>query len=156
MSRYQDHRPLESCRLDSHIYLLAKWDARSSYDTGEHFESTEGLVVVQYLEERYHLSWDKFRGLPIGADDAERRKFMQYCSWRFQNGRPVKLTPQQQDAFLRYPRTLLNWIVSNAFKVEARRNGRREAVLSFTPFPDVMPPDTRYVPLSTKVLRALT
>jgi hypothetical protein len=156
LSRYQSCRPADSCKLDSHLMLLSKWDAVEPADNGRHFEQLEGKMVIQYFDELYRLSWDKFRNLPIGANSEFRRKFMQFCAWNFLNGRPIPLEAEFEDAFLRYPRTVLNWLISNALKLEARRGGELEETLQFTPFPDVMPPNTHYVPLSSRFIRALT
>ena len=147
---------MESCRLDSHLMLLSKWDSVEPADNGRHFEQLEGKMVIEYFNDLYQLSWDKFRNLPIGGDSESRRKFMQFCAWNFLNGRPIPLEAEFEDAFLRYPRTVLNWIISNVLKLEARKGGELKETLQFIPFPDVMPPDTRYVPLSSRLIRALT
>ena len=156
LSKYQEYRKVASRQLDAHLYLLSKWDAKSSYHTGEYFERVTGQTIVDYVDEYYRASWDKFRNLPLGKNDSERRKFMHYCAWRFQNGLPVPLTPRQLDPFLRYPRTLLNWLLSNASSQAARRDGQLEAIISLAFFPDVMPSDTTFVSLSDRIVRVLT
>lgn len=156
LTHYQDCRPSDSCRVDSHLMLLAKWDTLESAESGRYFERLDGRVVVEQLDALYRLSWDKFCNLPIGANSEMRRKFMQYCAWSFLNGRPIPLDPEFEDAYLRYPRTVLNWILSNAFKLEVRRSGELKETLQFAPFPDVMPSNRQYIPLSNRIIRALT
>lgn len=102
--------------LDSHLFLLAKWDCLSSPLTGENFGTVEDDIVRSTLDARYPNAWPRYQGLALGS--AGQRFFMQYVS-AYVVENLVRFPPARHRAsFDRYPRTLLNWLYGNATETE--------------------------------------
>jgi hypothetical protein len=151
LGRYQELRP--DSDDDALLFLLTKWDQAANPGRAEEFTHLDGDQVVEIAQKRYARSWHYFRNLRVGADDWEKRCFMQYSACRFVEGKPV-IPPDLLDEFLRYPRTVANWIYGNARRFEFSV-GRHVAELPLNLFPDVVPRTTKMVPLSERFLRRI-
>jgi len=151
LNRYQELR--SDSDDDALLFLLTKWDQLASPGRDEMFSQLSGDDVVSIAQRRYSRSWDAFRNLRVGEDDWEKRCFMQYSACRFIEGRPMIPTDLAKE-FLRYPRTVLNWIYGNARRFEFSI-GRQVADLPLNLFPEVIPNHSRLIPLSERFLRRI-
>lgn len=151
LNKYQELR--SDSDDDALLFLLSKWDQVATPGRDDEFTHLTGEDVVTVAERRYSRAWDAFRNLRVGEDDWEKRCFMQYSACRFVEGRP-SISPDLEKDFLRYPRTVLNWIYGNARRFEFSV-GRQVTELPLNLFPDVIPPDTRLIPLSERFLRRI-
>jgi hypothetical protein len=152
--KYEEARELQDRHEDSFLFLLSKWDQVASPQRDRRFTRLMGADVVRELEERYGRSWDRFRSMPIGPNDWSRRCFMQYSSCSFVDGKP-RIQPHLTADYLRYPRTLLNWLFGNARRYQGRQGDRVDKA-ELALFPDVLPPDPRLTPISERFLRWIT
>lgn len=138
---------------DAILFLLTKWDQKANPERDIEFSVLNGAEVVQVAVTRYERCWDAFRTLVIGGDDWEKRCFMQYSSCKFVEGKP-SIPSDLQPEFLRYARTVANWIYGNARRFEFTV-GRRVTDLPLNLFPDVVPKGTKFVSLSERFLRRI-
>jgi hypothetical protein len=151
LTRYQELR--SESDDDALLFLLTKWDQAASPGKDPEFTDLEGGAVAEVAARRYVRSWNLFRNIRVGGDEWEKRCFMQFSACRFIEGRP-SIPPDLQDEFLRYPRTVINWIYGNARRFEFTV-GRYVTELPLNLFPDVIPRDTKIIPLSERFLRRL-
>jgi hypothetical protein len=151
MNKYQDIR--SESDDDAILFLLTKWDQVASPGKVPEFTRLSGSHVEEIANKRYRRAWNLFRNVKVGADDWEKRCFMQYSSCRFIEGRPW-IPPELEKDFLRYPRTVMNWIYGNARRFEFSL-GRHVTELPLNLFPDVIPLGTKMIPLSERFLRRL-
>lgn len=151
LQKYQDLR--RESDDDALLFLFTKWDQVAAPGRAEDFTQLDGERVVEIANERYRRSWNLFRNVRVGGDDWDKRCFMQYSSCKFVEGRPSIPTYLERD-FLRYPRTVLNWIYGNARRFELTRGGH-VSELPLNLFPDVIPATTKLVPLSERFLRRI-
>lgn len=151
LQKYQELR--SDSQDDALLFLLSKWDQLATPGREEEFTKLEGSEVVAVAEKRYTRAWHGFRNLRVGDDDWEKRCFMQFSACRFIEGRPA-IPPDLQNDFLRYPRTVLNWIYGNARRFEFSV-GKQVVEMPLNLFPDVIPKDTRLIPLSERFLRRI-
>ncbi len=152
--KYEEARAPQDRQSDSFLFLLSKWDQVASPQRDKRFTTLFGNDVISEIEVRYKRAWDRFRNMPIGNDDWARRCFMQYSSCSFVDGKP-RIQPHLVESYIRYPRTILNWIFGNARRFEDRL-GESVNTAELVLFPDVMPPDTYYIPVSERFIRILT
>ncbi|HEV7659924.1 MAG TPA: hypothetical protein VGO55_08775 [Allosphingosinicella sp.] len=149
LSKYQELR--SNADDDALLFLLTKWDQKANPGKDPDFTRLNGGDVVEIANGRYERSWNFFRTVSVGADDWEKRCFMQYSSCKFIEGKPNIPTELQPD-FIRYARTVTNWIYGNARRFEFTI-GRQVTELPLNLFPDVVPRGTRMVSLSERFLR---
>ena len=139
---------------DSMLMLLTKWDqfAKPTDRDGE-FSITDGSEVADILSRRYEMTWPRFQTINVGNDEWSRRSFMQYSSCTFIDGRPY-IPDHLESDFIRYPRTVANWIYENArrFRVEDRAGG---IDLPMYLFDDVVDELRLKVSISQRFLRAI-
>jgi hypothetical protein len=151
LNKYQELR--SESDDDALLFLLTKWDQVASPGKVAEFTHLDGEHVAEIAARRYRRSWNNFLTARVGADDWEKRCFMQYSSCRFVEGRPW-IPPELEDEFLRYPRTVMNWIFGNARRFEFSV-GRQVTELPLNLFPDVIPRGTKMIPLSERFLRRI-
>ena len=69
-------------------------------------------------------------------------------------GEQPRIPDHLVDAYLRYPRTVLNWIYGNARRFELKEGDRTDHA-QLVLFPDVVPRDVRMETVSEWILRAI-
>lgn len=153
LDRYHELRPDAYRSQDSLLFLLSKWDQEAMPQSDQRFQSASGVDIVRIVEQRFARSWDRFRSLPIGPADWDRRSFMQYSSCQFIDGVP-RIQSHLADSYHRYPRTVVNWMYGNARRFERVTDEAVER-LQEALFADVAPEGSRLVPLPERFLRAL-
>jgi len=151
LNKYHELRPESDD--DSMLFLLTKWDQVASPGKDPEFTHLDGGRVAEIARMRYERAWARFCNIRVGGDEWEKRCFMQYSACKFIEGRPT-LPLYLESEFLRYPRTVLNWIYGNARRFEFTV-GRQVTELPLNLFPDVIPQGTKMVSLSERFLRRL-
>jgi len=124
--RVRDNR-----HYDHHLYLLTKWDLWARpHSEDNRFSNPDPELLYSMLHQRYNKSWTAYQSMNIG-NSGGRRNVMQYCAGLFKDDRmATEMDDEITSVVDRYPRTVLNWLYSNATK-----DMGTEKVL----FPDVLP-----------------
>jgi len=134
--KYEESRSLPE--RDSHLFVLAKWDTFAPPDKNDPlFSHVEGDEVAALLAERFPQSWARFRNLPLRPNSG-RRFFMQYAAGHITGGIVRRPPPRYREVFDRYPRSVWNWLYTNA--VEALAEGGKGPEQTPPPlFPEALP-----------------
>ncbi len=151
---YRELRRLR--RNDFHLFLLSKWDQYAAPMDGRPlFDQVDPVDVDTVLGDRYPQAWGDFQSLPLEGEAKDRRAFTQYSSGYFVDGFPATPPASFDASYLRYPRTVLNWLYGNAtqFKVT---DEERAFTLRKILFDDVVPPTEPRVTLTDRMAALLT
>lgn len=136
------------------LFLLAKWDEFASpMHRGKLFYEVVPADVDRELRKRYAQSWSEFQAIQFQGTRKGRRAFMQYSSGYFIDGQPTPPPENFAAWFERYPRTLINWLYSNALQAQANEHG---PVARRNLFKDVVSERPGGDPLAAWLLSVLT
>lgn len=126
--------------LDSHLFLLSKWDSFSPPLQGMSL-GARPFEVAEVLANCFPNAWPRYRALALGPG---RRAFMHYSAGLIVEARVRQPPIHLRDTFDRFPRIVLNWLYGNATETDSGGDGQRTRRLLFS---DVLPRRARPAPL---------
>ena len=143
-------------RNDFHLFLLSKWDQFASpMDGTTLFDHVGPTDVDALLTDRYPQAWGDFQSLPLEGEARDRRAFSQYSAGYFVDGLPATAPASFDASYLRYPRTVLNWLYGNATQFKVTDEDRAYTLRKIL-FDDVVPPSEPRVTLTDRMAALLT
>lgn len=130
---------------DFHLFLFNKWDQIASPEDDDHsFSRVRSNQVATFIGKQYGRAWPAYTAIRLPVDHV-RRYYMQYAAAFILDGQVIR-EDRYEKTFVRYRKTVWNWLYGNATEEKVGDTIIRQSL-----FPEVGSRESRRISIIERI-----